>query len=229
MECFSALFYLMITEANAVQIFQITLENVIWKRRIARSVLLLTSFCFQLILFNCNKMLTKTFNFGMNSLRNFFIKVRELTEGITEMGYALFANKKLLLDYRLNYYQLLQTMKQNHQYNLATQQLGLEQQKSSLGSSQALELAGFYEDLSKADSSERESIQAKIESTKQVHVSELDAIAQEIYKIAVEEQGVEMEIKRLDTQVTATQKDLEAVEEAEGDAINRATPKYKGL
>ena len=166
----------------------------------------------------------------MNSFRKFFIKVRELTEGITEMGYALFANKKLLLDYRLNYYQLMQTMKQNQQYKLATEQLGLEQQKSSIGSGQALELSKLYNQLSKTtDSNQRATINDEINEMKLIHESQLDEIAQELYKIAVEEQGVEMEVKRLDTQVTVTQKDLEAVEEAEGDAINRATPKYKGL
>lgn len=154
------------------------------------------------------------------------------------MGYALFANKKLLLDYRLNYYQLLQTMKQNHQYNLATEQLGLEQQKSSLGASQALELSKLYSELSRVGENEedqdkianqRESINAKIQELQAKHKGELDVIQQEITKIAVEEQGVELEVKRLDTQVSVTQEDLKAVEEAEGDAIGRAQPKYKGI
>ena len=38
-----------------------------------------------------------------------------------------------------------------------------------------------------------------------------------------------MEVKRLDTQVTTLQKQLEAVEEAEGAAIDRANPKFKGV
>ena len=47
--------------------------------------------------------------------------------------------------------------------------------------------------------------------------------------VSVKENAIEMEVKRLDTQVSALQKQLEAVEEAEGDAIKRATPKFKGV
>ena len=166
----------------------------------------------------------------MNSSRFFFIKVRELTEGITEMGYALFAQRKILLDYRLNTYQLMQTMKQNEQYRLATQKLGLGQQETSMKAGQALEMADLYDKLAAAtEDEERDKINAEIQALTNRQQAELAAIENEIYKIAVQEQGVEMEVKRLDTQVTATQKDLEAVEEAEGQAIDRATPKYKGL
>ena len=38
-----------------------------------------------------------------------------------------------------------------------------------------------------------------------------------------------MEVKHLDTQVTAVEKQLQAVEEAEGAGIDRATPKFKGV
>ena len=38
-----------------------------------------------------------------------------------------------------------------------------------------------------------------------------------------------MEVKRLDTKITAVQKQLEAVEEAEGAGIDRATPKFSGI
>lgn len=146
------------------------------------------------------------------------------------MGYALFAQRKVLLDYRLNSYQLMQTMKQNEQYRLATQELGLGQQQTSTKAGQALELASLYEKLAKTtDTSQRQSIENTIAQKQKEHEAALALIENEIYKISVQEQGIEMEIKRLDTKVTATQKDLEAVEEAEGDAINRATPKYKGL
>ena len=38
-----------------------------------------------------------------------------------------------------------------------------------------------------------------------------------------------MEVKRLDTQISALQKQLEAVEQAESGGIDRATPKFKGV
>ena len=43
------------------------------------------------------------------------------------------------------------------------------------------------------------------------------------------ENAIEMEVKRLDTQVSSLQKQLEAVEEAESSAIDRATPKFNGV
>ena len=43
------------------------------------------------------------------------------------------------------------------------------------------------------------------------------------------ENAIEMEVKRLDTMVTALQQQLDAVEEAEGKAIERATPKFNGV
>ena len=38
-----------------------------------------------------------------------------------------------------------------------------------------------------------------------------------------------MEVKRLDTKLTALKKQLEKIEEAESDGIEKATPKFKGL
>ena len=51
----------------------------------------------------------------------------------------------------------------------------------------------------------------------------------EIYQTGIKETAIEMEVKRLDTQITTLQKQLEAVEEAESAAIDRATPKFKGV
>ena len=146
------------------------------------------------------------------------------------MGYALFAQRKLVLDSQLNSTQIQQTQRTNEQFSLANDKLGLQQQLSSIESSQAGELAALYDELAKAtDSDARNEINAEIQALKNRQEAAIAAIENEIYKISVEEQGVEMEVKRLDTQVTATQKDLEAVEEAEGQAIDRAQPKYKGL
>ena len=147
-----------------------------------------------------------------------------------KMGYALFAQRKLVLDMQLNCAQLQQTQRSNEQYNLAVHNLGLQQQLSSQQASQAGELAAEYEKLSKADDeNERAKIDATIQKLMQKHKQENDAINQEIYQVGVKEQAIELEVKRLDTMVTALQKQLEAVEDAEGKAIDRATPKFKGL
>jgi hypothetical protein len=146
------------------------------------------------------------------------------------MGYALFAQRKLVLDFQLNNAQLQQTMKANQQLQIATSKLALDKQLSSLKSGQAQELAGYYRELSStSDSTQRQQINDKIREIEARQEQEVDDINTEIYKVAVEEQAVELEVKRLDTMVTALQKQLEAVEQAEGQAIDRATPKFAGL
>ncbi len=80
-----------------------------------------------------------------------------------------------------------------------------------------------------SDNSDRDSVNAKIKEEEQKNQQELDAINREIYLVSIKEQAVEMQVKRLDTQISSLQKQLEAVEDAEGSAIDRATPKFKGV
>lgn len=156
--------------------------------------------------------------------------IRGLIEGNREMGYALFAQRKRVLDMQLNTVQLMQTQRSNEQYALATQTLGLNQQLSSLQSSQAGELADLYEKLADANSEDaRASINAEISAMQQEHKQEQDDINRQIYEVSVKENAIEMEVKRLDTMVTTLQQQLKAVEEAEGSAIERATPKFAGV
>ena len=156
--------------------------------------------------------------------------IRGLIEGNREMGYALFAQRKRVLDMQLNTTQLMQTQRSNEQYALATQTLGLNQQLSSLQSSQAGELAVLYEELADADGDEaRADKNAEIQALQQRHKQEQDNINRQIYEVSVKENAIEMEVKRLDTMVTTLQQQLKAVEEAEGSAIERATPKFAGV
>ena len=183
------------------------------------------------------------------------------------MGYALFAQRKVMLTSQLNMVQLQQTQRSNEQYLLATRTLSLQQQLSSIQSSQSLELAEMYELLSKigpdgfedldsnkqysanaqeiidgangnrynGDDSQtkaekiRQAINDKIKQIEKEQQAELDEINRKIYLVSVKENAIEMQVKSLDTQVSAIQKQLEAVEEAEGSAIDRATPKFKGV
>ena len=146
------------------------------------------------------------------------------------MGYALFAQRKLVLDGQLNNAQLQQTQRSNEQYALATQTLSLQQQLTSMNASQSGELAALYEQLAEASGTEqRDRINAQIQQKQQEFEQEIDSINREIYEVSVKENAIEMEVKRLDTMVTTLQKQLEAVEEAEGSAIDRATPKFNGV
>ncbi len=176
------------------------------------------------------------------------------------MGYALFAQRKIVLTSQLNSLTLQQTQRSNEQLNLATQTTSLQQQLSSMQAAQSLELADYYEllsysneegidsdfsekysdeDIDKKFTSEakelidrnanRESINAAISKKQNQFQSELDDINRQISQVSVKENAIEMEVKRLDTQVSAVQKELEAVNEAEGSAIDRATPKFNGV
>lgn len=146
------------------------------------------------------------------------------------MGYALFAQRKVQLTGHLNSVSLQQTQRSNEQYALATNTLSLQQQMSSIQAAQSLELADLYEQLASTDNSTaRERINAQIRQKQEEFNAELDDINREIYLVSVKENAIEMEVKRLDTQITSIQKQLEAVEDAESSAIDRATPKFKGV
>ncbi len=146
------------------------------------------------------------------------------------MAYALFAQRKLEITGQLNCVSLQQTQRSNEQYMLATETLSLQQQMSSMQASQAGELAELYDSLASAKGTdERDRINAQISSKEQSFKVELDEINREIYQTSVKENTLEMAVKRLDTEVTALQKQLEAVEQAESDAIDRATPKFQGV
>lgn len=146
------------------------------------------------------------------------------------MGYALFANRKLVVDGQLNNAQLQQTQRSNEQYEMATHTLSLQQQLTSMNASQSNELAALYEDLAAADDdTTRAQINSQIKAKELEYEKEVDDINRQIYQVSVKENAIEMEVKRLDTQVTALQKQLEASEEAEGACIDRATPKFRGV
>ena len=146
------------------------------------------------------------------------------------MGYALFAQRKLVLTGSLNSVSLQQTQRSNEQYMLATNTLSLQAQLSSMQAAQATELADQYEELAETtDSTKRESINAMISSMQERFKAELDDINRQIYQVGVKEQAIELEVKRLDTQYSSIEKQLEAVEEAEGECIDRATPKFSGI
>ena len=146
------------------------------------------------------------------------------------MAYALFAQRKVVLTGELNCVSLQQTQRSNEQYLLATKTLSLQQKMTSLQAAQSTELAALYEKLSgTTDTKERESINDKIKTKQSQFDAELDTINRDIYLVSVKENAIEMEVKRLDTKVTALQKQLEAVEQAESQAIDRATPKFQGV
>ena len=123
------------------------------------------------------------------------------------MAYALFAQRKVVLTGNINSVSLQQTQRSNEQYLLATHTLSLQQQMTSLQASQASELADLYKKLSNVGN---------------------DGVDTTNFTDAQREQrSKDLETAR--AQISALQKQLEAVEEAESSAIDRATPKFKGV
>lgn len=155
------------------------------------------------------------------------------------MGYALFAQRKLVLNSQLNSAQLQQTQRSDEQYQLATQRMSKSQQLTSLQASQANELAQLYSDLADVAASDeldnedyerkRDEINNKIKSAEQSFQQQIDDINRDIYAVSVKENAIENEVKRLDTMVTDLQQQLDAVQDAEGKGIEGSIPKYAGI
>ena len=146
------------------------------------------------------------------------------------MGYALFAQRKLVLDGLVNSIQLQQTQRSDEQMRLATNTLTLQSRVSNTQAGQAAELGKLYEQLAAADDSTiRQSINNQIESRQRFFEAEIQTINNKIYQTSMKENAIEMEVKRLDTKLTALQKQLEKIEEAEGKGIEGATPKFSGI
>lgn len=148
------------------------------------------------------------------------------------MGYAVFAQRKVVLTSRLNTYQLMEMQRDDEQFKLATDQTYLQRELSSISQGQSGELSELYNDLSKLGSSDdaaRASKQAEIESVKQKYSGMEDEINQQIYELSAKENAIEMEKKRLETQIAKIEKELETIEKSESSAIDRANPKYDGV
>lgn len=152
------------------------------------------------------------------------------------MGYAVFAQRKVVLTSRLNTYQLMEMQLDDKQYALATDQTDLQRQLSSINQAQSSELSGLYDSLSKLtsdedtiDGSNRDQITAQIDSVKNTYAGYEEAINQEIYELAEKENQIEMEKNRLETQITKIEKELETIEKSEASAIERANPQYDGV
>ena len=146
------------------------------------------------------------------------------------MGYALFAQKKLTLCGMLNSVQMQQSQRSDEQFRLSTKSLSLKNRISSIQAGQSAELAALYEELSSAtDSTGRDQINIRIKGKEETFDAEINKINLEVNDVSNKENAIEMEVKRLDTKVTALQKQLDALKDAEGNGIDKSTPQFKGI
>lgn len=146
------------------------------------------------------------------------------------MGYALFAQRKLLLEGLINNIQLQQTQRSNEQLRLSTNTANLQTEVSMLQSSQSTVLAGLYEQLaSSKNETQTQAIQNQIKAQEAKNDALIKKMEAQIQQTSIKENTINMEVKRLDTRLTALQKILEKVEEAEKKGIEGAVPSFNGL
>ncbi len=171
------------------------------------------------------------------------------------MGYALFANRKLVLTNTVN-------MLQMQLDSIMMQKNSLLQFSANIadGALTAEELASdatnmpYYESFSNRlaeFASGEEVMDAAGRVNENAHAQNPNAATDDAYminiqtlfdesvrkkfveaemkKVAVQENMLEIQQKKIETQLTKAQNDLKAVEEAEGQAIQNATPKFAGL
>ena len=171
------------------------------------------------------------------------------------MGYALFANRKLylhnmefMLQQKLDNIMRAEQRMLEFSANITDGKVTIEEMASDpsnyynymtfLGGSDA------FKDMEDADggygttvseignmayeTDQSEAYLAAVASLLDTSVGEIYA-QQECKKVEAEQHRLEMEKNKIETQLTAVQKEIESVEDAEGKAIEQATPKYSGV
>ena len=123
-----------------------------------------------------------------------------------------------------------QTQRADEQMQLATRTLALKAQISSIQNAFSKELSQLYDELAEtSNKSIRKNLSIRIGLKESDFTKEIEQINMILTNTIKKENTIEMQVKRLDTVVTALQKQLEKIEEAEGKGIERTIPKFRGL
>jgi len=169
------------------------------------------------------------------------------------MGYALFANRKIYYVNLVNEIQMqLDSIAQQKQ-NLLNFNASISDGHVTLDEalSDPLNFSSYKNFMTMAEQKTAESIgflagdaiaSKKSQTGQEPSAEEKNYITQQarnqLYRefakdysklLAAQENQLDMQQKRLETKLTAAQQQLQAVEQAEGQAIQQATPKYSGL
>ena len=157
------------------------------------------------------------------------------------MGYAVFAQRKVVLTSRLNSHQLREMIVDDIQNTLSTDKLQLQRQLSAESEGQANELGNAYSALAEIGSDDgdttsyngtqmtRDQINAEISRIKEYYAGIEEDINQQVYAVSAKENIYEMEKNRLETQISKIEKEYENIEKSESSAIERSTPQYDGV
>lgn len=130
------------------------------------------------------------------------------------MGYAMFCSRKIMLVNQIN----------DLQYRLT--ELTMKQQDLSQLSSAYTAQAQSYYNFTTGQIDQAALDKAIADSSPNSGVNSFQDPEANLKKISNAEKQIEMESKRLQTQLQAKQTELEAVEKGEEQGIKNATPKY---
>ncbi len=171
------------------------------------------------------------------------------------MGYALFANRKLYLINKEFMLQQKLTLLTEESMRMAEFSANIFDGKVTLEEMASdpsnyynymlfLEGSDAFKEMEDADggygttvseignmayeTDQSEAYLAAVASLLDTSVGEIYA-QQECKKVEVQQNLIELEQQKIQTQLTAVTKELESVEDAEGKAIEQATPKYSGV
>ena len=145
--------------------------------------------------------------------------------------YALFCNLNIMASENLNTTQLKRQLLDNQQQSLMNQETAVSMDLCTAKMNASKELSALYEKL--ADESLSDAARSAINSQVQAIQNKLQLQEQSLnlqtQELGMQENGIESQSKSLESQITKLSKEIENIEDAEKDAIENATPQYKGL
>lgn len=137
----------------------------------------------------------------------------------------------LVTSENLNSCQLRRHLLDQQQQSLMNQESALAMETSTEKINASKQLSILYESLSdpNLDDNTRNSINAQIQKIQNDLQSKEQLINIQMEQLGMLENSVETQSKTLEGQITKFSKEIENIEDAEKDAIDNASPKYKGL
>ena len=153
------------------------------------------------------------------------------------MGYALFTARKLMLQNRLNQMNYRAMVLSQQQQNLAVQSANIQQisglrtSLTSIYTSQ--QMSDAYESLGEnASESQIDTKVNQMQAMMEKYQAKQDALTSSdsarLASIQVIDNQIDLEMKKIETEIKTTTAEMESVEKAEDSAIKAAAPKYSG-
>lgn len=153
------------------------------------------------------------------------------------MGYALFTARKLMLQNRLNQFNYRMMMLQQQRNQVVDQASNMEIMNSMRSTVNNIfaydQTSKLYDNmLGSGNQTDIQGQMAKLQNDLQTNLLKNQLTAQsdamKLKSVQAVENQIDMEMKKLETQVKETTAEMESVEKAEENAIKQSSPKYGG-